>query len=99
MALDLARGPDADGIREGAEAMNRINAIGPMPLERLLLYLRLAIEEARMTRSVVESRLVLNGREPDEVTRAKLADLDSEIAWLESRVVDMSVRLENRAAA
>ena len=79
--------------------MNRIDAIGPMPLERLLIYLRLAIEEARLTRSVVESRLLLDGRAANETTRARLADLDREIAFLEAQVVDLSARLDNRAAA
>ncbi len=79
--------------------MNGINAIGVVPLERLLIYLRLAIEEARLTRKVVESRLVLNGREADDVTRAQIAELDREIAYLESQVVEMSNRLERRAAA
>lgn len=79
--------------------MKRIDAIGPMPLERLLIYLRLAIEEARMTRTVVESRLVLNAREADEITCARLADLDREIAFLEAQVVDLSTRLGRHAAA
>ncbi len=99
IAFEVAGGPSADDFREGVSDMNRIDAIGPMPLERLLIYLRLAIEEARMTRSVVESRLLLNGREANEATRARLADLDVEIAYLEAQVVDMSSRLERRVAA
>ena len=78
--------------------MKRSDQNEVMPLERLLIYLRLAIEEARMTRSVVESRLVLNGRETSPATRARLADLDREIAFLEMQVVDLSTRL-NRADA
>ncbi len=70
-----------------------------MPLERLLIYLRLAIEEARMTRKVVESRLVLNGREAVDATRARLVALDREIAFLEMQVVDLGARLESDAAA
>ena len=79
--------------------MKRTNSNESMPLERLLIYLRLAIEEARLTRSVVESRLVLKGREADAITRRRLVDLDREIAFLEMQVVDLSARLDHAAAA
>ena len=79
--------------------MKRADCKAAMPLERLLIYLRLAIEEARMTRSVVESRLVLNGRDAGDSTRARLAELDREIAFLEMQVVDLSARLDPVAAA
>ena len=79
--------------------MKQTDAAATMPLERLLIYLRLAIEEARMTRSVVESRFVLNGREAGEATRARLVALDREIALLEMQVVDLNARLERNAAA
>ncbi len=79
--------------------MKRTDCKGAMSLERLLIYLRLAIEEARMTRSVVESRLVLNGREASASTRARLAQLDREIAFLEMQVVDLSARQDRIDAA
>ncbi len=79
--------------------MKRSDENDVMPLERLLIYLRLAIEEARMTRSVVESRLVLNGRETSQATRARLVGLDREIAFLEMQVVDLSARIERADAA
>lgn len=79
--------------------MKLIDTNGPVPLERLLIYLRLAIEEARMTRKVVESRLVLKGRDADEVTRARLVELDREIAFLEMQVVDLCTRLGHADAA
>ncbi len=79
--------------------MKRIECKESIPLERLLIFLRLAIEEARRTRKVVETRLVLNGREADESTRARLGALDREIAFLEMQVVDLSARLEGDAAA
>ncbi len=79
--------------------MNGTTTIGSMPLERLLIYLRLAIEEARATRAVVESRLVLNTREDDDRIRARLAELDREIRFLENQVVDLCARLDRRCAA
>lgn len=79
--------------------MSSNEATNSVPIERLLIYLRLAIEEARMTRSVVESRLVLDGDDAGEATRARLAGIDREIALLEMQVVDLSARLARRAAA
>ena len=76
----------------------------PIPAEtvspvRMLLYLRLSIEEAKLVRSIVKSKHLVNRSEIGRKTRRRIARLDRDIEYLEEQVARLDARLDKRRDA
>ena len=65
----------------------------PASTDRLLASLALAIEEARLVRSIIESQGIADRLRSEKPVSTRLARIDREIEYLESRLA----QLRNRA--
>lgn len=68
----------------------------PASTDRLLASLTLAIEEARLVRSIIESKGIADRLRSEKPVSRRLAHIDREIEYLESRLAQLRNRT-NRA--
>lgn len=68
----------------------------PASTDRLLASLTLAIEEARLVRAIIESKGIADRLRSETPVSGRLARIDREIEYLESRLAQLRKRT-NRA--
>ncbi len=68
----------------------------PVSTDRLLTSLTLAIEEAKLVRSIIESKSIADRMRAEKPVSKRLARIDREIEYLESKLAQLRSRA-NRA--
>jgi hypothetical protein len=75
-----------------AASMNMSPEIEPGSTERLLACLGLAIDEARLVRSIIESREIAQNLKTEKTFSERLVELNREISSLEARLAEVRRR-------
>ena len=76
--------------------MRAAHQIEPTSTDRLLTCLGLAIDEAKLVRSIIESRNLARKLETEESLPERLAFIDREIVYLEAKLAEVRQKAKQR---